>query len=64
MRVLLYEGDPSDPLNQTMRVVRSKDLETARKEHPTAFSVQRYERPQFQHGIDVRDLQNPQSAWK
>ena len=56
MLVVLYEGDPSDPLSQRVRLVRASSIEDARAQHPKAFMVARYERPVRQEPADLSRL--------
>lgn len=55
MLVLIYEGDMSDPMGQTVRLVEEKSLKAARKKYPHA-AVGRFERPRLQGGPDLEAL--------
>jgi hypothetical protein len=43
--VLIYEGAPEDPFNQTVRAVDADSLEDARMRFPHAVMVQMYVEP-------------------
>lgn len=64
MIVVVYEGNPADPLDQTMRVVRSRDLESARVENPGAFLVQEYKKPEFQEEPNIMTMRRPVPVWR
>lgn len=64
MLCIVYEGEADNPMGQTIRVVRSRNLEAARKRYPHAIMVQRYQRPRFQPGVDLRALETPQPVWQ
>lgn len=64
MLVVIYEGDPGDPLAQTMRLVRAESVEAAREAHPQAVMVQRYVKPVRQDEIDLRKLRRGMPVWR
>ncbi len=55
MLILVYEGDMSDPTNQTVRLVEEKSLKAAREKYPHA-AVGKFERPRLQGGPDIQAL--------
>lgn len=63
MLCILYEGAADNPVEQTIRVVKAKNLEDAQRKHPSAIMVQAYQKPRFQPGLDLRALQTPQPVW-
>jgi hypothetical protein len=63
MICILYEGDASDPMAQTMRVVRARSTAAAWKKYPHAIAVQQYEAPRLQPAVDLRALKTPQPVW-
>ena len=63
MLVVLYHGDPGDPMQQQIRIARASSLEDARRSHPDAIMVEAYVRPQIQQEVDLRKLRRGMPAF-
>jgi len=63
MLVVVYEGNPGDPLDQTMRLVRAASLEDARQNHPDSIMCQEFVMPKFQEPPNVSKLKRGMSVW-
>lgn len=56
MLVLLYEGDPADPMSQFIRVVRASSLNVAREKYPHAAMVQKYHPKNYRKKLHLGDV--------
>jgi len=63
MLVVIYEGNPGDPMDQTMRVVRASSTAEARELYPRAFLVQEYQEPSLQDPPDLKRLERGMAVW-
>ena len=63
MLVVVYEGNPSDPLDQTMRVVRASSFEEAADKCPHAIFMQELETSRNQDMPDIRKLKRGMPVW-
>lgn len=61
--MVVYTGDPGDPLNQQMRLVRATSLEQARLEYPDAIMVALFENPKRQEPPNLARLKRGMSVW-
>ena len=63
MLVVIYEGNPGDPLDQTMRLVRAASLEDARDKYPNAIMYQEFVMPSSQEPPNVGKLKRGMPVW-
>jgi hypothetical protein len=65
MLVVVYTGDPSDPLSQRMELRRAKSLEDAKQRYPQAICVAAVEKraPSHQAPPDYLKLRRGAPVW-
>lgn len=63
MLVVIYEGNPGDPLAQTMRLVRASSIEDAKERWPSAIMYQEFTMPKTQEPPDIGKLRRGMPVW-